>query len=567
MIHSEAFSIFGQVLLCLVLTFIPGFAACSFAVRRGASSRLWLSLIALAQIGLMGYLAFWLWFASPSLGRVFSFCLPVVSAIYLAATLRSLDSSRRKILLTLFTPIALTGIAALIVLSAGFLYGGFEEPLQTALSRFSHPLPGDNWIPYHFAVALEKHVYRPRFGDWLSSDRPPLQTGIYLSEFGYIRGQKGYQVLSVILQSLWIYALYVLLLSLQVKVKAVRPALVACLLSGFVLVNTFFVWPKLLAAAYLLAFSSIVFSPKFWEDRINSSKAMLTGALLALGLLTHGGIIFSALGIILVLFVLRFRARWTRTGWFIVLSCVCLYLPWLMYQKFYDPPGDWLLKWHLAGMIAKNPLTFGQAISQAYGHLSAAQIINYKLSNFETVYNNPLGYWTQVASFLSQVLHSPQGATALQLAHDLRGTQFFYFVPSLGFLMFGPFALFAAFWRKRGSHEWKAGVLLYGCAFFTVFFWCLIMFGPGTTVVHQGSYAANLMAMAAAVVAFYSLSPFLSWLLASAQVAITFLLYGAYMGIVGSLRLGMLGLLVFALLMMGVLISRLRQPILTDCLI
>ena len=40
--------------------------------------------------------------------------------------------------------------------------------------------------------------------------------------------------------------------------------------------------------------------------------------------------------------------RWGRLAG--GLLALVLYAPWLAYQRLYDPPGDRLLKWHLAGV-------------------------------------------------------------------------------------------------------------------------------------------------------------------------------------------------------------------------
>jgi hypothetical protein len=241
MFHSDALSLLWRVLLCLVLTFLPCFAVCALAIHKGATRVIWLYFLALAEIGAAGWLAFWCWFAVPWLGHLFSFCLPIGSAVYLGVILRRFNPEQRKLLSALLWPTALTAAAALIVLSAGFLYGGLETPFITAADRFSHPLPADNQLPYLLAKAMQ-HARPPIpfFGDWLSSDRPPLQTGISLSEFAYIRRSPMHQILSTISQSLWIFALYPFLCALRIEFRAIRLALVVCLFSGFVLVNSFF---------------------------------------------------------------------------------------------------------------------------------------------------------------------------------------------------------------------------------------------------------------------------------------------------------------------------------------
>lgn len=528
---------------------------------------IWLNLIALAQIGLSGYLAFWLGSQCPHWAGLSASCFPIASLIFLVVTFRRIDPPGRKLLFSLLAPVALAGVSTLVVLSAGFLYGGFEHPLQTASTRFGHALPSDNYIPHDFADVLAKHVDKPRFGDWLSSHRPPLQTGIYLSEICYLRGQKGYEVLSALAQSLWIFALYILLVSFRVRSRTISLVLLTCLFSGFVFLNTLFVWPKLLAASYLLAFTAVFLCPKLLNENHRTLKAALGGMLLALALLSHGGSIFSALGVACALPLLRFRVAFsTRTVAAVVLACFSLYLPWMLYQKLYEPPGDRLLKWHLAAMIPPNNLSFEDAILKAYENIPAAQIVAYKLSNLETIYDHPVAYWAKVGSLFSAAFspRSSSHAAGMGTAGALRASLFFSFVPSIGFLMFGPFALLSGLRRKNRSAEWKSAAALYLCLCFTLVAWCLLMFGPNTTTIHQGSYAANLMAMAAAVLALYAASPWGAWLFAAAQIVLNFLLYGVLMDNIAStepLRLDMLVLFLISLLTMLVLLMKLRETV------
>lgn len=78
-------------------------------------------------------------------------------------------------------PPAYMGLLALLVLAWGLAAGGIDQPERVSASRFSHDLPPDNILPLAFANALRTgHVASPFFGDWLSSDRPPLQVGFCL---------------------------------------------------------------------------------------------------------------------------------------------------------------------------------------------------------------------------------------------------------------------------------------------------------------------------------------------------------------------------------------------------
>ena len=79
--------------------------------------------------------------------------------------------------------------------------------------------------------------------------------------FGWDASQLDYQVLGVVLQQLWIVGLWALLVAARVGRVTRALAMVAVLVSDLAIVNGFFVWPKLLPAAMLLAAAALVMTP------------------------------------------------------------------------------------------------------------------------------------------------------------------------------------------------------------------------------------------------------------------------------------------------------------------
>ena len=59
----------------------------------------------------------------------------------------------------------------------------------------------------------------------------------------------------------------------------------------------------------------------------------------------------------------------------------------------------------------------------------------------------------------------------------------------------------------------------------TAAIWCLIMFGPGKTVIHQGTYVMVLLAFTGSIFALWAVSPWLALVVASLQIELNFLLY------------------------------------------
>src|SRR5581483_10392284 len=88
--------------------------------------------------------------------------------------------------------------------------------LHRANGRFlDYILPSDNVLPLIFGLQLSEGA-DPRtgfFADWRSSDRPPLQTGVYLVQapLQYLLPQgMAYQFLSIALQCTWVPGLWTL---------------------------------------------------------------------------------------------------------------------------------------------------------------------------------------------------------------------------------------------------------------------------------------------------------------------------------------------------------------------
>src|SRR5271165_2147174 len=92
-----------------------------------------------------------------------------------------------------------------------------------------------------------RHLLHPMISDWLASDRPPLQAGLYLL-FG-VRNGTFYQVLSTWLEASSFLSIAILLQ--RNSQAAFRWGIYFLLgVSAVYLQTTAFVWPKLLAASF-----------------------------------------------------------------------------------------------------------------------------------------------------------------------------------------------------------------------------------------------------------------------------------------------------------------------------
>ena len=490
-------------------------------------------VIALAGTALPGYFTFWVSFISPKWGHYLAVLTIALAVAGLVVCLRKLDREGRGVLRALLTPLLLTGAVTLLILSAGFLYGGRRDPMAIAAARFSHGLPNDNVLPFLLADGIRtNYVAKPMNGDWLSSDRPPLQAGIVLSQFPLFHRpyEERYTTVSVLLQSLWIFGLWLLLTAFRLKSRLVMLALATCLFSGFVFINSFFVWPKMLAAAYALGFIAAFVAPRPAKKSPLESW-IAPGALLSFSLLSHGGSVFGLVPMVLI--IPLFTLPWEDKRWWdfkricaVGLVAFVLYLPWILYQKYYDPPGNRLLKLHLASVENVDGRTFLEAVKDSYGALTARQILDYKYENLKTAFGRGSANLVHLTALVEALFAREGLSKAAMMATGLRGEAFFFVAPCLGLFIFAPYALIAGVAKRFRSGEWRAACALWILVFASILFWCVVMLSPSRTIIHTGAYSTIVLALAGSVVSLWALSPLLAWLVALLQIVLNFLLYG-----------------------------------------
>ena len=513
----------GAVIALFVLLFsnllLPAIAFCAVAVVRGVKDAVGLNTIVLLAIGLLGWLGFWMYFANNRAGLAYS-CFTLLASCAVLTRMWFTKRADLRPLRHLIEPWTLVACASVFVISLGLVRNSVEPPLNLASRRFAPPvLAGDNALPMMLAdYIIAGHIPSPMAWGWLSSDRPPLQAGVYLWDYPQVTkdgGQLPYLVISVVLQCTFVAGLWIYLAAAGISRGAAAVALGMTFFSGFVTLNAFYTWPKLFPVTFLFVIAANVLTGRYHRVKGLARHGAAVGAAAALAMLCHGGSMFALLGIGLTMLILR-----RRPGRQFLLAALgaaaLLYVPWMLYQKYYDPPGDLLLRLHLAGAIPPHPeMKFTSLLLQRYGDLKLRGVVQYKASNFRSLGGSQSEFYRNLTILIRRAV-GRRAAARDTAAASLRLSMFAYWAPSAGLALFGPLSLLlCTIFRRRNQNELRpAGMLWLSCAV-TLVLWCLIIFGPSTYVPH-GTYFTEIAAYAGSALAFWALSPSLAVAVAAA---------------------------------------------------
>jgi hypothetical protein len=224
-----------------------------------------------------------------------------------------------------------------------------------------------------------------------------------------------------------------------------------------------------------------------------------------LGYLCHGGVLFSGLAAAPFLVAAlvsagrkgrstRWLARVVPVGGLVVGPMVMLAGPWLAYQRFYQPPGDRLMKMHLAGVDDPGDTRSVLAtIVDQYKAVGVRAAFRARIENVKSV----LGVGAGVLNW------HPFDAQAIR---EWRDNEFFSLrcaltVAALFAIVIVTLMIQARMSRAAPMDRRRVHALLW--SLLTVGVWAAFMFVPGAAVVHQGSLAAvvALFALPAVIVA------------------------------------------------------------------
>lgn len=349
-----------------VIYLLPGFALARFvSLRRVLESWVVISW-GLLGMGAAGLFTFYATLAGSDVRRAVVVAVPVVTFAYLVVSAirhRGLGSVR-----PLVPPVVFAMAYSLLVNALGLVPGAGASVFEFARYRFSHPLPVDNSLPYVFAASFsEPWSTPPEVGGWLSSDRPPLQVGStlqVLSFFGSGVQELGAQVASVDVQTWMLIAVWAMLLAWRVRRKPSMLIMLALCASPWVVINTFFVWPKLLVVAFLAPAVAVVLAP---GGRALREHPLLLGLSSGLALMAHGTAVFAILGLVTLALCRRdVRRACLRPLAVAIAGAGGVYGLWAAYQRWFAPPGDRLLKYQLTAVLEVDSRNLWQALVDSY---------------------------------------------------------------------------------------------------------------------------------------------------------------------------------------------------------
>ena len=464
--------------LNLALFLLPGFAGAMILGSRREGAPVYQVMLIIATSAALGYASIWIFFANRPAGKAFTFLIYGLALFSITRNVLRPGLNRRIV-----APFLFVLLAGICYLSLFYLFGDpkHHKAGLAGARFFEEGQPGDNIIPLLFAERIYNHEPPRPFccGDWLSSDRPPLQAGIFLLEQPLRLMGVGthYQLLATALQCLWVCGVWCLLTVLGASERRIRQVMVILVCSGFSFYNSVYAWPKLLAAACMLFVFSIALDIIRAHRPATGFQVGLATLCLSLALMAHPGSSFSlpVLGLAFLRDWHLFSLRQTGLALSIMLA---FYLPWSAYQNLVDPPGNRLLKMHLAGVYSPDSRSTWRTIADAYGGHSWREIANFKLSNAVTLLgDNPL------AVFVPKTFHR----SAIVSSRRAQREWIWNDVGPLNAGWLG--AIWLLFERRKRAPAVPCCGWLLAASIFNLIVWSMALFGPNVARIAHSSYA------------------------------------------------------------------------------
>jgi hypothetical protein len=498
-----------------LLFLLPGAAAAIFLSRKFTLSFLQFIPAIFCGSGLAGYIAFWAYLDCPCVGKPFSVLIVGASAFYMFFNLKLIPSlpAIREVALCL----GLALLMGVFYSSVGFLYYTDDGQDVLAQVRFGGmgSMPPDNVLPLILAERLYVGASPkpPLVSIWQGSDRPPLQSGAALMTFPFANVDRSlaYQLLGVFLQCIWLPALWVLLRCAGISNRYLIPLIAFATFSHVCVFHSFFVWPKLLGSGFVLMALGLVVRAEWKPVDVG-----LGATCLSLGLLSHTGVGLTIIPLAIFAAITRRAPGWKQLGFGLMIGLLLL-MPWRWYQTVYNPPGDHLIKSHLANVQSDEDykVPFGKLLVDSYSRVTPTSYVSGKMENVRALFALRADYFGLVGGDEWAGLAS--GDTGRALGAFSNAT-FFRLFWSLGVLNVGFLCRYLA--KPSAARPFADQCMWIGAGAIVV--WILAIFPPGSTVIHNGSLANVLILFVPLVIYIVEAGPRFICSLLAVQALIVF---------------------------------------------
>jgi hypothetical protein len=511
---DSIFREFKQAFFSLWILFIQFFYLTTLGVglillfKKWYNSAVQALIIGIIGVSILAYIAFWLFLVNKSIGFIFSLWFAIISLLIIIHNIINNFGFLKSLYKQLFSPISFWLVYSILCLSVLQLYGntflnGYEDVLSTANHRFFVWKAADNELPLVFTLKI---LQIPQIALWDNYNvyaRPPLQTAfsLLLSPIWYSKIAESmrlaYQSLGILLQSSILLSMWCVVHSFNITTKTKKLVISMVVFSVFILINTVFVWPKLLSASYIFLAVLIYLS---YENRKNKMDAALVGVTLALSILSHGGGFFPIIAISII-FVVRVAKKnlWKSIIPGAVIAGILgiiLLGSWVLYSSNSGFPTNEQVKWHLGGTNIDDPLISNkstlQAIRDGYSALSFCEIFENKIENLK------IQLIPFKSNFVNKFFRDKTNNIAFsnRIIDNIFISLFYVLIVAV---IFSVFILFSSKKEKiKNDLRNPLFVTLMLTGGTTFFLWILLMFGPkmafpnpfsnAAAILHQGSY-------------------------------------------------------------------------------
>ncbi len=363
LLRHSAFALVFLHAVAFVLAALP-LAAAALGARRFGVQPSFDWIVGIAVYGLVGYLAFFLFQLSRPVGYGLSIAAYAGCGWAAFTWLRARATRDARWLDAVSWRLAVPytfSLAAVLLLEAVDTGAG----AWNAAYRFAPALwSTDHLLPRIVAEGIFNRIPIAEIlgGAWHVSDRPPLMSGMLLFAEPWLhlvtlpdaaRTSSHYlpKFMGIVMAS-GICLVLVDVIRRSEAGKDRSPAhraaiLLVGLATPFVLFNTIYTWPKLPGAVFAGAAVLVLADARTPPDR---RETALAGILFGLSLLSHSGVVFGLLAVPLAVRALSGSWRLAETGIAGVVGAIT-WLPWMLWQRIVDPPGNALLKVALTGAL------------------------------------------------------------------------------------------------------------------------------------------------------------------------------------------------------------------------